>query len=74
MAEEICGGDAGYGPDPMPPSDNECSSVEDDDKSNDDEIEEFYADPAAPARGRVCYVERLEVVTSNSASYSTSSG
>jgi len=58
MVEEICGEvvrtyfeDAEYGPDPMHPSDNECNSVEDDDSSDDDEIEELYADPAAPARG-----------------------
>ena len=54
--------DAECGPDPTHPSDNECSSVEDDDSSDDDEIEELYADPAAPARGRVRDVERLEVV------------
>jgi hypothetical protein len=54
--------DAECGPDPTHPSDNECSSVEDDDSSDDDEIEELYADPAAPARGRVRDVERVEVV------------
>ena len=46
----------------MHPSDNECSSVEDDDSSDDDEIEELYTDPAVPAGGRVRAVERLEVV------------
>ena len=58
MAEETCGEaartdfeDAEYGPDPMHPSDNKCNSVENDDNSDDDEIEELYADPAAPARG-----------------------
>ena len=69
MTEEICGEvvrthfeDAGYGPDPMHPSDNECSSVEDDDSSDDDEIEELYANPAVPERGRPWDAERLEVV------------
>ena len=59
MVEEICGevvranfGDAGYGSDPMHPSENKCSSVEDDDSSDGDEIGELYTDPAAPARGR----------------------
>ena len=44
--------DAEYGPDSMHPSDDECSSVsvEDDDNSDDDEIEEVYTDPATPAR------------------------
>ena len=41
---------------------NKCSSVEDDDSSDDDEIEELYADPAVPARGRVRDVETVEVV------------
>ena len=43
MAEKICGEiartyfeDAEYGSDPMHSSDDECSSVEDDDSSNDD--------------------------------------
>ena len=45
MVEEICGEvvrthfeDAECGPDPMHASNNECSSVEDDDSSNDDDI------------------------------------
>ena len=48
MVEEICGEvvcthfeDAGYGPDPMHQSDNKCSSVEDDDSSDNAEIEEL---------------------------------
>ena len=60
MVEEICGEvvrtnfeDAECGPNPMHPSDNECGSVEDDGGSADDEIEELYADPAAPVGGRV---------------------
>ena len=67
--EEVCGEvvhtnfeETGYGPDPMHPSDNECSSVDDDDNSDDDEISELYTNPAAPARGRVRGVERVEVV------------
>ena len=50
--------------------------MEDDDNSDDDEIEELYADPAAPARGKVRDVEIAEVTISrsNSASYRTSSG
>ena len=51
-----------YGLDPMHPSGNECSSVQDDDNSDDDKIEELYSDPAAPARGRVWGVERVEIV------------
>ena len=68
MAEEIGGEvvrtnfeDAECGPNPIHPSDNECSSVEDDDKSNDDGIEEFYADPAAPARGRALGLDAKRV-------------
>ena len=60
MAEEVCGEgvrtyfeDAAYGPAPMHPSDNKCSSVEYGDSSDNVEIEELYSDPAALARGRV---------------------
>ena len=66
MVKEICGEvvcthfkNAEYGPDHMHQSDNECSSVEDDDNSDDDEIEELYVDPAAPTRGRAWDVEKL---------------
>ena len=68
MVEEICGEavrsnfeDVECGQDPMHPSDEECSSDEDV-GSSDDEVEEFYADPAPPARARVQDVERVEVV------------
>jgi hypothetical protein len=68
MVEEICGEavrtnfeDVECGPDPMHPSDEECSSDEDV-GSSDDEIEELYADPAPPARVRVQDVERIEVI------------
>ena len=68
MVEEICGEavrtnfeDVECGPDPMHPSDEECSSDEDV-GSSDDEIEELYADPAPPARVRVQDVERVEVL------------
>ena len=54
--------DADYGPDPMYPSNNECSNVKDDDSSDDDKIEELYADPTEPARERVWDVDRVEVV------------
>ena len=50
------------GPDPMHPRDNECSSVEDGHISDDDEIEELYADPDPPTRTRVWDVERVEVI------------
>ena len=70
MVEEICGEavcsnfeDVECGQDPMHPSDEECSSDEDVGiGSSDDEVEEFYADPAPPARARVQDVERVEVV------------
>ena len=54
--------DAECGPGPRHPSANECSGVEEDDSSADDVIEELCVDPAAPARGRVRDVERVEVV------------
>jgi len=69
MVEDICGEavrsdfeDVECRPDPMHPSDNECSSDEDEDSSDDDENKELYADPAPPARARVQDVERVEVV------------
>ena len=68
IVEEICGEaarsnfeDVVCGPDPMHPSDEECSSDEDV-GSSDDEIEELYADPDPPARARVQDVERVEVM------------
>ena len=68
MVENICGEavrsnfeDVECRPDPMHPSDEECSSDEDV-GSSDDEVEEFYADPAPPARAIVQNVERVEVV------------
>ena len=69
MVEEICGEvlrstfeNVECGPDPMHPSDNECSSVEDDNSGDGDMIEELYADSAPPARVRERNVERVEVV------------
>ena len=68
MVEEICGEvvrtnfeDIEYGTDPMQLSDNKYSSMGGDDNSDNDEIEELYTDPAAPARGVVWDVERVEL-------------
>ena len=46
----------------MYPSDIECSSIEDDDSSDDDEIKELFAEPALPAKVRSRDVESVEVV------------
>ena len=69
MVEDICGEavranfeDAECGPDPMYPSDIECSSIEDIDSSDDDEIKELFAEQALPAKARVRDVESVEVV------------
>ena len=60
MVEDICGEavranfeDAECGPDPMHPSDIECSSIEDGDSSDDDEIKELFAEQVLPAKARV---------------------
>ena len=69
MVDDVCGEalrptfeDVECGSGPVYPSDNACSSVEDDNISNDDEVEELYADPDPPARVRVWDVERVEIV------------
>ena len=69
MVGEICGEaehpnfeDVDYGPDPMHPINNECSTDENKDSSDDDEIEDLYADPALSARARVWDVKSIEVV------------
>ena len=52
------------GPDPVHPSDKECSSDEDKDSSDKDNIEGLYVyvDPAWPARVRVQDLEIVEVL------------
>ena len=69
MAEDICGEavrtyfeDAECGPDPMHPSDTECSSIDDDDSSDDDEIKEHFTEQALTAKARVWGVESVEIV------------
>jgi len=73
MVEEIFGkavrlnfDDVECGPDPMHPSDNECISDEDEDSSDDDDIEEFYADLVQSAKARVQDVEIVEVTVDHS--------
>ena len=60
MVDDICGEavrtnfeDAECGPDPMHPSDTECSSIEDGDSSDDGEIKELFAEQVLPAKARV---------------------
>jgi len=69
MVEDICGEavranfeDAECGPDPMHPSDIECSSIEDGDSSDDDEIKELFAEQVLPAKARVRDVESVAIV------------
>ena len=71
MVEDICGEavrahfeDAECGPDPMHPSDIdiECSSIEDVDSSDDDEIKELFAEQVLPAKARVRDVESVAIV------------
>ena len=69
MVEDICCEavhvnfkDVEYGPDTMHPSDVECSSIEDGDRSDDDKIKELYAEQALPAKVRVRVVESVEIV------------
>ena len=69
MVEEICGEavranfeDAECGPDPMHPSDTECSSIEDGDSSDDDEIKELFTEQALPEKARVRDIESVEIV------------
>ena len=50
------------GPDLMHPSDTKCSSTEDGDSSDDDEIKELFAEQAIPAKARVRGVESVEIV------------
>ena len=69
MVDDICGEavrtnfeDAKCGPDPMHPSDIECSSMDNGDSSDDDETKELFAEPALPEKARVRDVESVEVV------------
>jgi len=64
--------DVECGPDPLHPSDDECSSNGNDEvdgvedgvvySSGDDAIKEVYADQAPPARARVQYDDIVEVI------------
>ena len=69
MVEDICGEavranfeDAECWPDPIHPSDTECSSIENGDSNNNDEIKELFAESALQAKARVQVVESVEAV------------
>ena len=69
MVEDMCSEavhtnfeDAECVPDPMHPHDTECSSIEDSDSSDVNEIKELFSEPDLPEKVRVRDIESVEVV------------